>query len=141
MITATARKNALVAPPDPVSGASVSAATRRLTEATMTENNLAEPGRKKTARAPRRMARQTAAPQTPAATEAEAPKATKLDLLTKLLSRAQGATLAAMTEASGWQTHSVRGFLAGTLKKKGYTVISTPAPDGRIYRIELGAGA
>ena len=107
----------------------------------MTRPEQAEPGQKKTARAPRRMARKTAAPECPAAAAPAAVKSTKLELLTRMLSLPEGATLAAMTEASGWQTHSVRGFLAGTLKKKGFTVTSSPSPDGRVYRIEQGGSA
>jgi hypothetical protein len=54
-----------------------------------------------------------------------------------LLRREQGATLAEMQAATGWQAHSVRGYLSGTLKKKqDLTIISAKAEDGsRCYRI------
>ena len=45
-------------------------------------------------------------------------KITKLDLIISLLSRADGASLGELTEATGWQTHSVRGAIAGSLKEK-----------------------
>jgi hypothetical protein len=38
-----------------------------------------------------------------------------------LLRRDEGATIAQIIDATGWQSHTVRGFLAG-LKRKGITV-------------------
>ncbi len=57
--------------------------------------------------------------------------------ITALLKRECGATLAELTTVTGWQAHSVRGFLSGTLKKKlGYAVASERGEDGvRRYRI------
>lgn len=55
-----------------------------------------------------------------------------------LLSRDLGATLAELIEATGWQAHSVRGFLSGSLKKKkaGLAIESEKSNDGqRRYRI------
>ena len=62
---------------------------------------------------------------------------TKSAAITALLRRDAGATLAELTAASGWQAHSVRGFLSGSLKKKlGYAVTSERSEDGaRRYRI------
>ena len=62
---------------------------------------------------------------------------TKGAAITGLLKRNGGATLDELTAASGWQAHSVRGFLSGTLKKKlGHTVASERGEDGvRRYRI------
>ena len=45
-------------------------------------------------------------------------KFTKSDTLLKLLNSKRGATIVQLQEASGWQSHSVRGFLSGTVKKK-----------------------
>jgi hypothetical protein len=61
------------------------------------------------------------------------PKApSKGDTLIGLLSKPGGATIAAMMEASGWQQHSVRGFLAGTVKKKlGHELTSQKEEGGR----------
>lgn len=109
----------------------------------MTRTTQADPAGKPKAKAPRRMARQKPAPElVPDTTAANTPapvKQTRLALLTGLLSRPEGATIAAMQAATGWQAHSVRGFLAGTLKKKGIIVTSEPAEAGRIYRIEPAA--
>ena len=54
-----------------------------------------------------------------------------------LLKRSGGATGKELMKATGWQAHSVRGFLSGVLgKKMGLTVRSTKAEDGeRRYSI------
>ena len=60
----------------------------------------------------------------------------KLETLTALLRRKSGATLEQMTEATGWQSHSVRGAMAGTLKKKQGLDVTSEKVDGvRTYRI------
>ena len=47
-----------------------------------------------------------------------------------LLKRSGGASLKELRKATGWQAHSVRGFLSGVLgKKMGLTVTSTKAAD------------
>ena len=55
-----------------------------------------------------------------------------------LLSQPEGASIEEMMQATDWQQHSVRGFLAGTVKKKlGFPLISSKLNDGvRRYRIE-----
>jgi len=57
--------------------------------------------------------------------EATAPRkpreGTKQKMVLTLLRRTEGATIAQIIEATGWQQHTVRGFLAG-LKKKGINV-------------------
>lgn len=66
----------------------------------------------------------------------EAKRQSKLDIVIALLSRAQGATIADMMHATGWQAHSVRGALAGAIKKKrGLAVAAEAAAGGRLYRI------
>jgi len=62
---------------------------------------------------------------------------TKLARLEALLRRPEGATLDQISTSIGWQAHSVRGAMSGTLKKKqGLTITSDKAEDGRrIYRI------
>ena len=60
----------------------------------------------------------------------------KLARLIALLHSPDGATIEAMCEVTGWQAHSVRGAMAGTLKRKGLMVVSTKPEDGaRRYRI------
>ena len=64
-------------------------------------------------------------------------ESTKQAVLIGLLSRAEGATLAQMTEATGWQVHTVRGAMAGALKKKlGLEITSEKQiSTDRVYRI------
>jgi Protein of unknown function (DUF3489) len=59
-----------------------------------------------------------------------------------LLSRPEGASIEEMMQATDWQQHSVRGFLAGTVKKKlGFRLTSSEVADGvRRYRIETRRG-
>lgn len=78
-----------------------------------------------TTRKPRRMARE----KQPQADATTARVSSRLDQLQALLSREGGATIAEMVEATGWQQHSVRGAMAGALKKRGL-VISSEKTDG-----------
>jgi hypothetical protein len=53
-----------------------------------------------------------------------------------MLQRKNGATLAEIMDKMGWQKHTVRGFMAGAMKKAGYTVESFKPEGGeRTYRI------
>jgi len=53
-----------------------------------------------------------------------------------MLQRKNGATLAEIMAKMGWQKHTVRGFMAGAMKKAGYTVESFKPEGGeRTYRI------
>ena len=53
-----------------------------------------------------------------------------------MLRRKQGATIAAVMQATGWQPHSVRGFLAGVVRTKlGLTLVSEKTGEERVYRI------
>ena len=84
---------------------------------------------KSQSRHPRQRTRQTA--------QAAVRNGTKKALLIDLLRGAKGASVPEMAAKAGWQPHSVRGFLSGTVKKKlGVTLASeTVEGRGRIYRI------
>ncbi len=59
----------------------------------------------------------------PVHTERKIREGTKQALVIAMLRRPEGATIAEIVEATGWASHSTRGFMAGTLKKKlGFTV-------------------
>ena len=76
-------------------------------------------------------------PKAQAEIPAAAPKApSKIDQVVALLRREEGATTKALMEATGWQAHSVRGIIAGAIKKKlGLTVTSWAGEGGRTYRV------
>ena len=53
-----------------------------------------------------------------------------------MLRAPSGATIEALMRATGWKPHSVRGFLAGVIRKKlGLDLVSAAADKGRLYRI------
>jgi Protein of unknown function (DUF3489) len=61
----------------------------------------------------------------------------KSDQILTLLRRKQGASLEEMQTVSGWQPHSVRGYMSGTVKKRmGLHLTSSKSKDGvRHYAI------
>ena len=63
---------------------------------------------------------------------AEAPSPlTKAAMVLQLLQQTNGATLAELKDATGWQAHSIRGFLSGTVRKRmGHTVLLQNTADG-----------
>jgi hypothetical protein len=67
--------------------------------------------------APPRNAREPGAPRKPR-------EGTKQETVLALLRREEGATIAQICEATGWQQHTVRGFFAGLKKRQGISVIA-----------------
>jgi hypothetical protein len=62
---------------------------------------------------------------------------TKTAKVIALLQRPEGATLRVIMRATGWQTHSVRGFISGQLKRKlGLKVRSSKRDGERVYSIK-----
>jgi len=62
---------------------------------------------------------------------------TKHARIIAMLQQPNGATIAAIMIATKWQKHSVRGFLAGVIRKKlRLDLVSEPTDKGRIYRIK-----
>ena len=56
-----------------------------------------------------------------------------------LLHSSKGITIDTMAKATGWQQHSVRGFLSGVVRKKlGLNLVSEAGEAGRVYRIRDG---
>jgi hypothetical protein len=64
---------------------------------------------------------------------------TKHARIIAMLRTPAGTTIAAIMTATEWQQHSVRGFLAGVVRKKlGLNLVSELTDKGRIYRIKDG---
>ena len=62
---------------------------------------------------------------------------TKIGTLVHLIKRSRGATLAELQKATGWQAHSVRGAISGTLRKKLGLAVTVDETEkrGRFYCI------
>ena len=64
---------------------------------------------------------------------------TKRARIISMLRTPPGTTIAAIMTATDWQQHSVRGFLAGVVRKKlGLNLVSEQTDKGRVYRITNG---
>jgi Protein of unknown function (DUF3489) len=75
----------------------------------------------------------------PASSKPAAGSDTKHARIIALLRSPAGATIAAIMTATGWQQHSVRGFLAGVVRKKlKLNLVSEQTEKGRLYRIRDG---
>jgi Protein of unknown function (DUF3489) len=86
---------------------------------------------------PKRQARGKGAVVSRSGTKPTIRKQTKQQTCIDLLGRREGATIEELQAATGWQQHSVRGFLAGAVRKKlGLPLLSEKPDDGlRRYRI------
>src|ERR1700687_4869089 len=75
----------------------------------------------------------------PASSKSAMRPETKHARILAMLRAPAGATIAAIMTATEWQQHSVRGFLAGVVRKKlGLNLVSESADKGRVYRIKDG---
>jgi uncharacterized lipoprotein YajG len=111
--------------------ARVSTQTNRTKPATSAESD-----KPKTTAKP--SSRHTVANKADSSHEQHTARVTKHDRILALLSRRDGATITELMEATSWQQHSVRGFLAGTIKKKlGFSLTSSKTAGAlRRYRID-----
>ena len=98
----------------------------------------------KTKAAARSTTRKTGKPKsrvrsTPASLKTTAKPDTKHTRIVAMLRTPAGATIASLVTATEWQQHSVRGFLAGVVRKKlGLNLLSEQTDKGRVYRIKDG---
>jgi predicted ArsR family transcriptional regulator len=65
---------------------------------------------------------------------------TKVARVEEMLRKPDGATIAALCKATGWQSHSVRAALTG-LRKKGHVLDRSPGAGDQptVYRISGGS--
>ena len=122
--TAKAQKKALVAPQRAHVAATKGKSAHKATSASKATKG--KPGKRAAKQPPK--GRQKPAP---------AREGTKTAKVLDLLKRPGGATAKELMKATGWQAHSVRGFLSGTLgKKMGFALESNKREDGqRVYKI------
>lgn len=74
--------------------------------------------------------------KTPPPAEVPPTKLRRADQMIAMMRAEGGATAHDLAAAVGWQVHSVRGFIAGTLKKRSDLVVATERVDGVTrYRI------
>jgi hypothetical protein len=95
-----------------------------------------------TAKAQKRRTRRKGAVGSRIGTKPAPGKQTKQQTCLDLLGRREGATIEDLEQVTGWQKHSVRGFLDGAVKKKlGLTLVSEkPDAKPRRYRIPTTVG-
>jgi Protein of unknown function (DUF3489) len=75
----------------------------------------------------------------PASSKPAAGTETKHARIIAMLRTPAGVTITAIMTATDWQQHSVRGFLAGVVRKKhGLNLVSEQTDKGRVYRIRDG---
>jgi Protein of unknown function (DUF3489) len=105
-------------------------------EQTKRQRRLNAKERSKGAKAPKRQPRRKGTVRSRSRVKPTVRK-TKQQACLDLLSRREGATIEELQAATGWEQHSVRGFLAGAVKKKlGLTLLSEKPDEGpRSYRI------
>jgi Protein of unknown function (DUF3489) len=116
-------------------------ASRPIDSKTKTRNNV----RRTTARVPLKpVAKPAAHQQSLSAPQPTVSRESKKARIIAMLRAPGGATIEAMARAAKWQPHSVRGFLAGVVRKKlGFTLVSADGENARVYRItdRMASGA
>jgi hypothetical protein len=124
----TAEPTAVSSEPAPATPAAPQAADVAPAEATSTKKATA---RKAAPKAPK-------APKAAEVAKSDGPReGSKMAQVIAMLQRENGATISEIMASMGWQKHTVRGFMAGAMKKAGFSVESFKPEGGeRTYRIK-----
>jgi hypothetical protein len=87
------------------------------------------------------VAPKTVTPKTSERKAKPTPRAnSKQEQVVGMLRRSEGATIAAIMKATGWQQHSVRGFFAGVVRKRLKLALSSTKIEGeRVYKVAKAA--
>jgi hypothetical protein len=106
-------------------------------ERTERQRRLNAKKRSERAKAPKRQTRRKGTVGSRSRTKPATGRQTKQQTCLDLLNREEGATIEELQAATGWLQHSVRGFLAGAVKKKLGLALLSQKPDAgpRRYRI------
>lgn len=64
---------------------------------------------------------------------AKSQRSTKGDAILSMLRK--GATVEKLMEATGWQSHSVRGFISNLRRKQNLTIVKSESANGQVYRL------
>jgi len=85
----------------------------------------------------RRLVKKLSKARSPRAQVSRRRSATKAETIVALLRRSHGTNIAELMKATGWQAHSIRGFLAGTVKRRMRLSLASERSDGkdRRYRV------
>ena len=132
--TETAQDTAAGESPKATKKANVAKRARNVAPAKAKSGKKASPTKK----APKGAKKASGARPGKAAKEKSVREGSKTQTILELLKRPEGATAKELLKLTGWQPHSLRGFLSGTIgKKMGLTITSTKGEDGeRSYSVK-----
>jgi hypothetical protein len=129
LMAKSAKKPAPAQPEGPVSAAKLPGTPTKAGKATSAASGLSGPTAKASERASSSNPNKSVA-------------GTKQSRILAMLQSPLGATITAMMQATGWQQHSVRGFLAGVVRKRLKLKLGSKKVDGaRVYQITSGGNA